>query len=204
MGAKVKGVVDISTEFTIPPLLDLSSGKSSGNISNDCSSSDGAIEYFHRNSMKQTETFSIGSRPTNIATWRESNFIPVPISYTIKPMISIINPIWHSWIKGGNLGKIPLVESESDGEKLDPVKIEEFFSKKLEEYCQIVLNSAECPVYESKGCGLNSFCGETEDGNVTICKNDDTSEVGYKCVKTGTYLFIENLKCEMTLEITHC
>ena len=137
--------------------------------------------------MKRTETFSIGSRPpTTLDTWKDSDFIPVPISYTIKPMTSLINPLWHLWITGGNLGKIPVDESKPDGEKLDPAKIEEFFAQKLEEYCQIVLNSAECPVYETKGCGLNSFCGENQNGIETTCENDDNSEVGYKCV-TGTY-----------------
>ena len=103
-------------------------------------------------------------------------------------MTSLINPLWHLWIEGGNLGKIPFVESKPDGEKLDPAKIEEFFGKKLKEYCQIVLNSAECPVYETKGCGLNSFCGENEDGTVTICEDDDNLEVGYKCVEPSKYL----------------
>ena len=178
--------VDVSTEFTMPSLLDLSSGDSSGNVNSDCSSSGSASEYFNSNGMKQTEIFSIGSRPTNLEKWTESNFVPFPISYTIKPMTSLINPLWHLWIEGGNLGKIPVVESKPDGEKLDPAKIEEFFAQKLKEYCQIVLNSAECPVYESKGCGLNSFCGENEDGILTICEDDNNSEVGYKCVKPAS------------------
>ena len=111
-------------------------------------------------------------------------------------MTSLINPLWHLWITGGNLGKIPVDESKPDGEKLDPAKIEEFFAQKLEEYCQIVLNSAECPVYETKGCGLNSFCGENEDGTVTICEDDEGSEVGYKCV-VGKYLFLfEGVECK--------
>ena len=175
VGANVKGV-EISTEFEIQH-LDIGSSSGSENSNSDCSDSVDASEYFDRNSMKRTETFSIGSRPTTLDKWTESNFIPVPISYTIKPMTSIINPLWHLWIEGGNLGKIPFVESKPDGEKLDPAKIEEFFGKKLEEYCQIVLNSAECPVYETKGCGLNSFCGENENGIVTTCENDEKSEV---------------------------
>ena len=191
-GKGVKVGVAASTEFTIPSAIDLSSSSGSGNSSSDCSSSGDASKYFDSNSMKQTETFSIGSRPTTLDTWTESIFIPVPISYTIKPMTSLINPIWHQWIEGGNLGKIPVVESTPDGEKLDPEKIEEFFAQKLKEYCQIVLNSAECPVYETKGCGLNSFCSENENGIVTTCENDDNSEVGYKCVvKPGTYFFLK-------------
>ena len=188
-GAKVGA--EVSTEFTIPPLLDLSSVKGIGNSASDCSSSNGASDYFDRNSMERTETFSIGSRPTTLESWTKSNFIPVPIAYTIKPMTSLINPIWHSWVEGGNLGYIPVNPRKPDGEKLNPAKIEEFFSKKLEDYCEIFLQSVECPVYENKGCGLNSFCGETKDGIVTICEDDVNSEVGYKCIRTGTYLFLE-------------
>ena len=170
----------------MPSHLDLSSSETSGNISNKCSSSGAASQYFDKNGVKQAETFSIGSRPTTLATWSESinQFKPVPISYTIKPMTSLINPIWHLVIDGGNLGKIPFDANKPDGEKLDPAKIEEFFANKLEEYCQIVLDSTKCPVFKNKGCGLNSFCGENEDGIVTICE-DDNSEVGYKCFEPG-------------------
>jgi len=97
-------------------------------------------------------------------------------------MTSLINPIWHLWVEGGNLGKIPVDANKPDGEKLDPSKIEEFFANKLKEYCQIVLKSTKCPVFKNKGCGLNSFCGESKNGIVTTCE-DDNSKVGYKCVE---------------------
>ena len=48
---------------------------------------------------------------------------------------------------------------------------------------QIILNSmnsTDCPKYDTKGCGLNSFCGKDEYGLVTTCV-DDNSEVGYRC-----------------------
>merc|ERR1711971_272007 len=92
VGVGAKGV-EASTEFTMPSHLDLSSSETSGNINNDCSSSGAASKYFDKNGVKQAETFSIGSRPTTLATWSESIFKPVPISYTIKPMTSLINPI---------------------------------------------------------------------------------------------------------------
>ena len=117
----------------------------------------------------------------------ETKIKPSPISYTIKPLSDLIDPYWKKWLHTdyeGNLGSIPVYESEPDGEKLNGTRINEFFEKKLGEYCKVILGYLDCPMYEAKGCGINSFC-PIENGQVASCidDNDKDSKNGYKCVQ---------------------
>jgi hypothetical protein len=182
LGAE-KGPVSGSAEFTVPT-FDFSFSKGQGSASADCSASSSSSQYFNQNSMQQTQVFSLGSRPTNLKEWSKSEFKPVPIAYSLEPMTNLFDPYWSIVFPGGNLGNIPFAVNQKDGEKLDPKRIRQFFEKKLEEYCQIILDKQNCPVVETKGCGLNSFCGLDKNNCVTTsttCINDKDTDVGYTC-----------------------
>ena len=169
--------------------FDFSNSKGSGSANSDCSGSSSNSEYFNKNSMQQTKVFSLGSRPTNLDEWSKSDFKPVPIAYTLEPMTNIFDPYWSIVFSGGNIGNIQFREDQEDRETLDPKRIRQFFEKKLEEYCQIILDKENCPVIETKGCGLNSVCLLDDNNCVTTCINDKDTDVGYTCSCSKLNLF---------------
>ena len=123
---------------------------------------------------------SVGSRSEDLDKWVSSDFNPVPIQYQIKPMTEIFKPIFESWMPDGNLGTISAVAGDENSAKLNSTKINNFFRRKLEQYCELILGNKDCPDFENKGCGINDICPFGEN-----CVDDDisgiTSELGFQC-----------------------
>lgn len=111
-----------------------------------------------------------GSRPTNIKDWSTQDFKPVPIQFTLSP---IVNLFTNSILKRNNI--------KVGGHQIsDSLKIRSWFLPLYWDYCKVI--GVECKTKE--GCGIDDKCPVDAICNPSTNKHQCTEWTNWRC--TGT------------------
>eukprot|EP00111_Clytia_hemisphaerica_P000230 TCONS_00000580-protein len=111
-----------------------------------------------------------GSRPTDIKDWSTQDFKPVPIQFTLSP---IVNLFTNSILKRNNI-------TVGGHQISDSLKIRSWFLPLYWDYCKVM--GVECKTKE--GCGIDDKCPVDAICNPSANKHQCTEWTDWRC--TGT------------------